>query len=187
MDISYECLPSYKSGFTDGLQWLDELTVWVKAYELQYMLPDTNCNLVANHTINLLNYTLSKSFHNAGKKCITVLLDERLRKAMIYPRAPASYYKTISSIFTIRKNIVKYCMPPRPAFLCYTFKQTNSKTGRINFTRFDAEPWEGFQPEGYVTRDVGPERWVGKGGVEFEASMAKLMAEERGGYPFARL
>lgn len=213
MGISYECLPSYKSGFTDGLHWLDELAIWVEAFESQHMVPDTNCNLVADHTTDLLNYTLPKPLHNAGKKCITVLLDERLRKAMMYPRAPAPYYKAISTILTIRKNIIKYCMPPRPAFLRYTFKKTNPKTGRINFTRFDAEPWyveptllnrwgpaawvrrlqglplpgKGFQPEGYVTRDVGPERWVGKGGVEFEASMAKLMAEGRGGCPFAKL
>ncbi|KAH8707485.1 hypothetical protein GQ44DRAFT_817462 [Phaeosphaeriaceae sp. PMI808] len=213
MSISYESLPSHKSGFTDGLQWLDELADWVEAYELQYMVPDANCNLVANHTTDLLNYTLPKSMHNMGKNVITVLLDERLRKAMMYPRAPAPYYKTISAIFSIRKNIMKYCMPPRPAFLRYAFKQTNAKTGRINFTRFDAEPWyveptllncwgpaawvrrlqglplpgKGFQPEGYVTKDVGPDRWVGKGEKEFEASMAKLMAEGRGGCPFAKL
>ncbi|KAJ5174053.1 uncharacterized protein N7500_001984 [Penicillium coprophilum] len=90
-------------------------------------------------------------------------------------------------------------MPPRPAFLRYTFKKTNTKTGRINFTRFDAEPCphfcfagvqrpgKGFQPEGYVARDVGPERWVGKGEVEFEVSMAKLIAERRVECPFAKL
>lgn len=213
MSISYDCLPSGKSGFTDGLQWLDELEDWVEEFESERMVPDPNCNLVANHTTDLLNYTLPKSLHNGGKNCITVLLDERLRKAMMYPRAPAPYYTTISTIFTLRRNIMKYFMLPRPAFLHYTFKKNNAKTGRINFTRFDAEPWyveptlwnqwgpeawirrlqglplpgEGFQPEGYVTRDVGPERWVGKGGAEFEASMAKLMAEGRGGCPFATL
>ncbi|GES63928.1 hypothetical protein ATETN484_0010000700 [Aspergillus terreus] len=123
-----------------GLHWLDELAIWVEAFESQHMVPDTNCSLVADYTTDLLNYTLPKPFHNAGKKCVTVLLDERLRKAMMYPRAPAPYYKIISTIFTIRKNIIKYCMLPRPAFLRYTFKKTNPKTGRINFTRFDAEP-----------------------------------------------
>ncbi|KAJ5828160.1 uncharacterized protein N7525_006413 [Penicillium rubens] len=87
MGISYEYLPSYKPGFTDGLHWLDEIAIWVEAFEPHHMVPDTNCNLVADHTTDLLNYTLPKPLHNAGKKCITVLLDERLRKAMMYPRA----------------------------------------------------------------------------------------------------
>ncbi|KAJ5050104.1 C-4 sterol methyl oxidase [Penicillium rubens] len=83
MGISYEYLPSYKPGFTDGLHWLDEIAIWVEAFEPHHMVPDTNCNLVADHTTDLLNYTLPKPLHNAGKKCITVLLDERLRKAMM--------------------------------------------------------------------------------------------------------
>lgn len=87
MGISYEYLPSYKPGFTDGLHWLDEIAIWVEAFEPHHMVPDTNCKLVADHTTDLLNYTLPKPLHNAGKKCITVLLDERLRKAMMYPRA----------------------------------------------------------------------------------------------------
>ncbi len=64
------------------------------------MVPNTNCNLVVDHTTDLLNCTLPKPLHNAGKECV-VLLNERLRKAMMYLRAPAPYYKTISTIFTI--------------------------------------------------------------------------------------
>ncbi|KAJ5174052.1 uncharacterized protein N7500_001983 [Penicillium coprophilum] len=44
---------------------------------------------IADHTTDLLNYTLPKLLHNAGKKFVTALLDKRLRKAMMYPRVLA--------------------------------------------------------------------------------------------------
>ena len=82
MMIPYTDLPSSETGWQDGLHWLEEIKQWSLTYEEVYMVPAiTNKQLAESH-MDVLFLNLSKTYTNIGKRFVTVLLGERLRKAM---------------------------------------------------------------------------------------------------------
>jgi hypothetical protein len=89
MMISYEHLPSAKSGFTDGLSWLEELSAWRDAYESEKMVPNDANRDTADATTAILLYSLPISLKPLGRSVVTSLLDERLRKAVMLVPSPA--------------------------------------------------------------------------------------------------
>ncbi|KAJ5682260.1 hypothetical protein N7462_005425 [Penicillium macrosclerotiorum] len=84
LGISYDALPSGRTGFTDGLHWLDELAVWSDAYEVRCMLPDPKNRQTADQTTRVLVYMLPKVLHPIGLQFVSFMMDDRLRKAMLY-------------------------------------------------------------------------------------------------------
>lgn len=89
LGISFEVLPSGKTGFKDGIQWLDELTEWSEAYEEKYMVPDQKNRETADQTTDILLYMLPKALHPLGLQFVSYMMDDRLRKAMLYvPAVP---------------------------------------------------------------------------------------------------
>ena len=84
MDISYSKLPSLVPGWKDGLQWLDEVEAWSLKYEEAYMVPaNTNKQLADSH-FEIIFINVPARFLGPCKKLISVLLGERLRKAMMW-------------------------------------------------------------------------------------------------------
>ncbi|KAL9095927.1 MAG: hypothetical protein Q9165_001925 [Trypethelium subeluteriae] len=82
MQISYNALPSYKTGWRDGLHWLEEIEEWSLGYEAEKMVPaDVNNRLAQAHITNLF-YDLSPPNRVIPEKVVAVLVGERLRKAM---------------------------------------------------------------------------------------------------------
>jgi len=83
MMISYTDLPFSKTGWQDGLHWLEEIREWSLTYENSHMVPAiTNKQLAESH-LNVLFFNLSEIYITIGKSLVTVLLGERLRKAMM--------------------------------------------------------------------------------------------------------
>lgn len=83
MVIPYTDLPSSKTGWQDGLHWLEEIREWSLTYEDSHMIPAiTNKQLAESH-LDVLFFNLSETYINIGKRFVTVLLGERLRKAMM--------------------------------------------------------------------------------------------------------
>ncbi|KAI2851438.1 hypothetical protein CBS12448_8521 [Aspergillus niger] len=60
LDISYDELPSGKSGFSDGLHFLEELRQWGDHYEEENMRPDHRNRLVADKTMDVIVYGFPK-------------------------------------------------------------------------------------------------------------------------------
>jgi len=83
LDISYDKLPSGKKGFTDGLQWLEEIDAWSEEYEAQFMVPDAKNRETADQTTAVLVYMLPKALHPVGLQFVSYMMDARLRKAML--------------------------------------------------------------------------------------------------------
>ena len=83
MQISYEALPSYKTGFRDGLHWLEEMDVWRRAYEKEKMVPDRKNNRTADQTTSILVYMLPTRMKHIGYKFVSYMMDDRLRRAMM--------------------------------------------------------------------------------------------------------
>lgn len=89
MKIPYLDLPSCATGWQDGLHWLDEIREWSLRYEENQMVPaDTNKKLANSH-LDVIFVNLPYGVVEIGKKCVTVLLGERLRKAFMYVPKPS--------------------------------------------------------------------------------------------------
>lgn len=84
LDISYEKLPSGKMGFRDGIHWLEEISAWSHAYEVQHMKPHGRNKEIADKTIDVLVYNLPGFMKPLGVYLVSYLMDERLRNAMMY-------------------------------------------------------------------------------------------------------
>jgi len=82
MLIPYDVLPSSKSGWEDGLHWLEEVEAWSTRYEEENMVyADTNSQL-ANAHLEVIFLSLPPRLMYVGRRVISVILGERLRRAM---------------------------------------------------------------------------------------------------------
>lgn len=82
MKISYDELPSAKSGWQDGVHWLTEVERWSMKYETQRMVPaDTNAKL-ARATFDIALFNLPAILKPYGYSIASSLLEPRLRRAM---------------------------------------------------------------------------------------------------------
>ena len=83
MDISYDKLPSYKDGWRDGLHWLDELSNWGAQYELTHMVPAETNRQCGDALFQSLLPGLAPKNLEIVKEIASVLLGDRLRKALM--------------------------------------------------------------------------------------------------------
>ncbi len=84
LGIGYELLPSGKTGFRDGIHWLEEIGEWSLGYEVKHMKPDPKSKEIADRTIDVLLYNLPVFMKPLGLYFVSFLMDERLRSAMMY-------------------------------------------------------------------------------------------------------
>ena len=83
MQISYTRLPSYKEGWIDGFQWLEELREWGTQYELKHMVPALSNKQLADAQFESLLPDMTPRNRIICKRIASVLLGQRLRKAMM--------------------------------------------------------------------------------------------------------
>ncbi|PYI12527.1 hypothetical protein BO78DRAFT_392369 [Aspergillus sclerotiicarbonarius CBS 121057] len=213
LDISYDALPSGKTGFRDGLQWLEEIMAWSDDYEARCMVPHVKNREIADQTIAVLLYMVPKPLQKIGLNLVTFMMDDRLRRAMLFD-APAFDFKLFSFLFSARRFAMRYLALPRPYFLRYTsYTDELDDNNRIFMTNWDAAPYyvkptfrnrwgpvawltwalgrplpgdEGskYYPQGYYTPDVGPKYFEGKGRRGMEDIMKELETTRRGQCPF---
>ncbi|CAI7631841.1 unnamed protein product [Penicillium bialowiezense] len=214
LDISYEKLPSGKTGFTDGIQWLEEIDAWSEEYEQRCMVPHQKNRETADQTTAVLLYMLPKALHPFGLQFVSYMMDPRLREAMYY-EAPTTFYSAIfSAVLTTRRLALRYLALPRPYALRYvSFTEQADKDGRYYFKEWDAAPYyvkptfwnrwgptgwltwalgrpvpgdEGdkYHPKGYDISNLGPKAFEGKGGKKLEETLEELKGYRTGKCPF---
>ena len=86
MSISYDKLISggrSGAGWVDGLQWLEEIEQWSGSYEKEAMKPHIDNFKTAEETTAILLWHVPAWAKSVGKKIIFVLMDDRLRTAMM--------------------------------------------------------------------------------------------------------
>ncbi|RAK97041.1 uncharacterized protein BO80DRAFT_364960 [Aspergillus ibericus CBS 121593] len=214
LDISYDALPSGKTGFRDGLQWLEEVRTWSEDYEARCMVPNVKNREIADQTIAMLLYMVPKPLQNIGLNFVTFMMDDRLRKAMLFDAPPTFQAMLFSFLLSARRFAMRYLALPRPYFLRYTsYTEEVDENGRIFMVNWDAAPYyvkptfrnrwgpvawltwalgrplpgdEGtkYYPQGYYTPDVGPKYFEGKGRRGMEDIMRELEITRRGQCPF---
>ncbi|EAW22782.1 uncharacterized protein NFIA_014740 [Aspergillus fischeri NRRL 181] len=214
LDIGYENLPSSKTGFRDGLHWLEEIMAWSDEYEVRSMLPDMKNRETADQTTAVLLYMIPSPLQHIGLKFVSFMMDDRLRKAMLYDAPPAAYTKVFSFLLRVRRFIMRYLALPRPYFLRYEpYTERPDEHNRIFITQWDAAPYyvkptfwnrwgptawltwalgkplpgdmgDKYYPQGYYTADVGPRYFEGKGQQTVEKITEELKVSRAGKCPF---
>ncbi|KAF2657539.1 hypothetical protein K491DRAFT_691000 [Lophiostoma macrostomum CBS 122681] len=214
MSIPFDALTGGPDSFRDGLDFYQSLKAWSLAYEERVMLPAQSNHTVAEQTTSILLYNIPTFMHPAGKNAVYALMDERLRRAMLYPDPPPIYPRLVAGILYLRKLVIRHLLPPRPSFLAYeTLSKTpDPVTGRYYQTVYEAEPWyvkptffarnaprswlawavgmpypdgKSYKPQGYDVYEVGPPALEGKGREWCVGTTERLMGDARGGCPFA--
>ena len=81
--VPYDELLSSRTGWRDGLHWLEEIDQWSVEYEKEYMVPDVNNKKLGETTVKILFFGLPKWLHAVGMKAFNCVLDQRLRASMM--------------------------------------------------------------------------------------------------------
>ncbi|KFY94825.1 hypothetical protein V500_03043 [Pseudogymnoascus sp. VKM F-4518 (FW-2643)] len=211
MLISYSKLPSSKTGFRDGLHWLSEIIEWSEAYETENMVPAQTNRDTAEPTTDIVMYSLPGFLKPFSLQVTTVLMDERLRTAIMYPPAPRYVHILVSSVLKCRKLVLRYLALPRPFFLrIVPISAEPTKEGRIFFELWSGQPYyvkpsfwnrwgpaawwswalghpvpgdkpEKYYAQGYLISDVGPKIFENKGRAEMQKTNERLQERSRTG------
>ncbi|KAH8731229.1 hypothetical protein GQ44DRAFT_699548 [Phaeosphaeriaceae sp. PMI808] len=214
MEIDFSPLRHGPNSFRDGLEFFEDVKEWSDQYESRHMVPNKWNHQLAEETSRILITNVPGPMKPIAMNFVKTLMDDRLRKAMMYEDPPAIYPGIINFIFGIRRVLMTYCIPPRPNALRYDLVSTepDPKTGRYFMSEYENQPWyvkstfftrnsplawfrwliggpypdgKNYKPEGYKIFEVGPEKLEGQGLTECEATKDKLMNINRGGCPFA--
>ena len=145
MGIGYEKLKSGGEGgkgWRDGLEWMEEVLEWAEGYEKEYMVPDQNNRQTADHTVAILLWGVPQVLVGFGQNLVYAIMDDRLRKAMMYEKPPQVYFTLVSGLLTTRKYLIRYFFPPRPSFLRFHNPVDEiTQDGRHHLRNWDTEPW----------------------------------------------
>lgn len=212
MKISYTPLSSSDHGWRDGLEFFQDLRSWSLKYEEKVMVPSLDNKKTADETTALLLYDIPTSFIATGRAVVSALMDDRLRKAMMYPPPPSYIQTGVESLLTFRKLALRYLALPRPHFLRHDLiSEKADENGRYHRIEYESEPWYMenslrnrwgpqawfkwmggrpipgalFQPQGYLIPEVGPRSQEKMGKKEFEEGKEALMKASRGACPFS--
>ncbi|KAL8809267.1 MAG: hypothetical protein Q9200_003557 [Gallowayella weberi] len=173
MGISFRKLDSAEKGWEDGLQWLHDLEDWSQQYERENMVPHECNKTTAKQTVAILLWGLPGPLKPFGERVVSVLMDDRLRTAMMYAekdllppleyeRPSDIYFSLISSVFAIRKFFLRYLSLPRPSFFRVDALEPLNSDGRCNVSLWEGAPyyvkptfWRRWGPEAWASRLLG--------------------------------
>lgn len=214
LGISYDALPSGRTGFQDGINWLEEISAWSQRYEAEHMRPHPRNKEIADKTIDVLLYYLPRFMKPMGVNFIAYLMDDRLRNAMMMEPVPPALSATFAAIFRLRRFYLRYLALPRPDWnRLNAFTDKPNEHGRHSLLQLQGAPYyvrptiwnrwgpaawvkrvlgqplpgdEGdkYSPQGYYTPDLGPKYFEGKGRKEMEAIKLGLQETRQGQCPF---
>ncbi|PGH01480.1 hypothetical protein AJ79_07918 [Helicocarpus griseus UAMH5409] len=211
MQISFDHLPSSKTGWKDGIHFFEELKAWSLAYEAKTMVPSKWNKDNADQTVAVLLYDFPVIMRPLARNMVLYMMDDRLREAMMYEKPNIFYKIFFASGFKLRKWFLRYLSLPRfrqyrrispgtdpearhflvnwegaPFYIEPTFM--NRWGLRAWFTWLRGMPVPGDDPKlgpnGYYIPDVGPTKFEGKGRDQLKQTRERLQVERTGQCPF---
>ncbi|KAF2993602.1 hypothetical protein E8E13_001412 [Curvularia kusanoi] len=214
MGIDYTDLRHGPNAFKHGYEFFEDIREWAANYEKQHMVPDKYNHQLAEETTRILLADVPDALKPYAQKVVIALMDDQLRRAMVYEDPPAIYLTVVNAVFGLRRFVLKNLMPPRPYALRVQFltEDPDPKTGRYFMKVYESEPWyvkptflarnspfawlrwavgkpypngKDYKPQGYKIFEIGPEKLEGHGIKECEAIRDQLLSSDRGRCPFA--
>ncbi|OJD19093.1 hypothetical protein AJ78_00968 [Emergomyces pasteurianus Ep9510] len=213
MEISFEHLPSAKTGFKDGIHFFEELKAWSEDYEERAMVPNEWNRKNADQTVAVLLWDYPNFMKPVTRNMVLYMMDDRLREAMMYEKPHVLYHAAFTSIFKLRTWFLRHLCLPRPEFMRYRRLTPGiSAEPRYNVAGWEGAPFyvkPGFMnrwglrawytwlrgkplpgdnpdhcPQGYYIADVGPKNFEGKGHDQLKKTRERLQKERTGQCPF---
>lgn len=215
MEISFEGLRSCENGWTDGLHWLEEVREWSEEYERRCMVPaKTNRDLALAH-LDVIFINIPPTLNAVGKYVVSVLVGERLRKAMMLPDAPSHYTSAIENFLLLRRLFLRHLALPRLELQRKQYiSSAPEENGRYSSREYLSHPWyvkptfkrrwggrawmtwllgrklpgddgNKYNPEGYLISEVGPAKLAGSGVNEMNIDLNRIRQSSPGGCPFS--
>jgi len=143
MGIDFSSLGHGPDSFQDGLEFFEDIKAWAEDYENRFMVPNQWNHQLAEETSAILLTDVPKSMKPTAKNFVKVLMDDRLRKSMMYDDPSPVYAYIVQTIFAVRKFFMTWLMPPRPYALRYdpVSPEPDPNTGRYHMYDYDGQPW----------------------------------------------
>lgn len=142
MGIDFKDLRHGPHTFKDGLEFFDDVKEWADNYEKENLVPDQYNHQLAEETTRILLANAPDALKPYGQQVVTALMDDRLRRAMLYVEPPPVYLKIVKAIFGLRKFISRNLLPPRPwALRVRPITDEPDANGRYFMTEYEIEPW----------------------------------------------
>lgn len=184
LGINYDTLPSGRTGFQDGINWLEEISAWGQQYEVEHMKPHVRNKEIADKTIDVLLYYIPSFMKPLGVNLISYLMDDRLRIAMMYVSHPFGLRGTtehtdnhlsrmkpvppalsavFATVFQLRQFYLRYLALPRPDWnRLNAFTDAPNKHGRHFLLQLQGAPyyvrptiWNRWAPMAWVKWSLG--------------------------------
>ncbi|KAI9814379.1 MAG: hypothetical protein M1827_003235 [Pycnora praestabilis] len=159
MKIDYAVLARANEGWADGLDWLGDIDAWRELYEREHMVPDLYNKRTADETTAILLWHVPEQLKRVGRQAVSALMDDRLRKAMIYDEPSPLINAIINgpySIFQLRKFLLRHLTLPR-LFRYHTVSPNPTAMGNLYLLDYDALPFY-IQPT--LLNRWGPGAWI---------------------------
>ena len=189
----------------------EDFYAWKEQYADKAMVYAPTNEQTGDVTLEILLRPMPGILKPFGKQASVTLLDERVRKAFGWPRAPWYLYLLIPALIKTRAAFVRYLMYPRttvPKFLTTREVEVTGKDGKkdVQIIRkgFLFEPWyvpqgcsavgklgiatpggERWQSTGWKSETLGPTR-LQRQGVEISIEKGREMREQAAVCPFFR-
>lgn len=142
MGIDFTDLRHGPHAFQDGLEFFEDVKEWADKYEEDKMVPDKYNHQLAEKTTRILLANAPDALKPYGQNVVTALMDDRLRRAMLYDDPLPVYLKIVKAIFGFRKIISRNLLPPRPwALRVRPVTDEPDVNGRYFMTEYENEPW----------------------------------------------
>ncbi|KAI1459849.1 hypothetical protein F4805DRAFT_33536 [Annulohypoxylon moriforme] len=214
MNIDYKGrLARAETGWRDGIEFAEDVTVWAKGYEVVAMKPSKVCAKPARALIPMITYWAPWFAKPYMTHIVLSLMGERVRDAFMLPEPNIAAVAITHTLLTIRRFVVRYLTLPR-FFEVKRLGPQDPKTGRMtqvipygNFpfyikptlwNRWNPLAWavwmyggkvpgdnpEEYMPDGYLFSDIGPRKRMGEGIKEAEADAERIRASGWSGCPF---
>lgn len=119
----------------------DAMVESYNAYEEKYMHPAETNHYVGKQTLRLLLYWVPTAAGRwLGEQIVFAVLDERLRTAMIFPKAKAWATYSVNVIIHVRRWYLKHLALPRKERVIRVRKD-KEPNGKYTVNYADNEPW----------------------------------------------
>jgi hypothetical protein len=91
MGIEYKGrLKGAETGWKDGFEFWEDVEQWALAYEEKCMVPAESNKKTGDETAAMLLHLVPMRLRPIGMKAVAVMMDDRLRRSMMYVSAPLS-------------------------------------------------------------------------------------------------
>ncbi|KPM42641.1 hypothetical protein AK830_g3933 [Neonectria ditissima] len=212
MDIDYKSLLQ-KEEWTDGIEFLEDVSNWASKYEDQYMRPMKEVHDLGEILMQLLLQSHAKFARPLAYLMALVVMGNRLRRAFGFPEPSLGITVLTYSLLLTRKLVLRFLCLPRVVPVEYV-SQPDKITGRIKHYHYMKEPWfvpgtfwsrwnpeslltwvsggmipgDGgakMKPEGFIFADLGPKNTVGRGIEKTLELEERVRQKATTGCPFA--